>query len=78
MALRKRQIALAFSSEMFLGWFSTEIDDLGLILDDQAHPPNMTIRKRHLFWLFFSSEIFADYGRRPKMARGAVISCLLD
>ena len=36
MTLRKRQISLAFSSEIFPGRFSTEINDLGLILDDQA------------------------------------------
>ena len=38
MTIRKRQIFLFFSSEIFLGRFSTEIDDLGLILDDQAQP----------------------------------------
>ena len=53
---RKRQISLVFSSEIFLGRFSTEIDDLGLILDDQAQPPKMTLRKRQIS-LAFSSEI---------------------
>ena len=40
-----------FSSEIFLGRFSTEIDDLGLILDDQAQPPKMILRKRQILSL---------------------------